>query len=68
MTHPDLDRLTSWVHGFPDGGVDAHLADCPECREAAADLREEARLLSREIGDPEQIGRASCRERVYACV
>jgi hypothetical protein len=52
MTHPDRDGLTAWVHGFADPDVDAHLSGCPECRSAAGALQEEARVLSREIGDP----------------
>ncbi len=55
MTHPDRDRLTAWVHGFADADVDAHLSACPECRESAETLKEEARLLSREIGDPQRL-------------
>jgi FecR-like protein len=55
MNHPDLDRLTSWVHGLPDSDVDAHVSSCPECRDTAAALREEARLLSREIGSPDRL-------------
>lgn len=55
MNHPDLDRLTAWVHGLDEGGVEAHVAGCPECRDAAAGLREEAALLSREIGSPERL-------------
>ena len=55
MTHPDRDRLTAWVHGFADAGVDAHLSACPECRDSAASLKEEGRLLSREIGDPQRL-------------
>ena len=55
MSHPDLDRLTSWVHGLPDNDVEAHVAGCPECRESAAGLREEASLLAREIAAPERL-------------
>jgi hypothetical protein len=55
MNHPDGDRLTSWVHGFPDADVDAHLPDCAPCREAVAALREEASILTREIGSPERL-------------
>ena len=55
MTHPDLDRLTAWVHGIDDAGVEAHVGGCPECREVATGLREEARLLSREIANPERL-------------
>jgi hypothetical protein len=55
MNHPDLDRLTSWVHGLPDPEVDSHLPACPECRAAAEGLREEAQLLAREIGSPERL-------------
>jgi len=55
MSHPDLDRLTSWVHGPADGDVEAHVAGCPACRDTAAGLREEAALLSREIGSPERL-------------
>ncbi len=55
MNHPDLDRLTSWVHGLPDPGVEEHVPGCPACRDAAEDLREEARVLSQEIGSPERL-------------
>jgi hypothetical protein len=55
MTHPDRDRLTAWVHGFADADLDAHLPTCAECRDSAAALQEEARLLSREIGNPERL-------------
>lgn len=55
MSHPDLDRLTSWVHGLPDGELDAHVDRCPSCRDTVAALREEARLLAREIGSPERL-------------
>jgi hypothetical protein len=55
MSHPDLDRLTSWVHGFPDNELDAHVDRCPSCRETVAAVREEARLLAREIGSPERL-------------
>ena len=55
MTHPDRDRLTAWVHGVADAEVDAHLPACTECRESADALKQEARLLSREIGDPERL-------------
>jgi ferric-dicitrate binding protein FerR (iron transport regulator) len=56
MTHPDLDRLTSLVHGFLETGeADAtrdHVDGCPECRDAVESLHEEARLLAREILPP----------------
>jgi ferric-dicitrate binding protein FerR (iron transport regulator) len=55
MTHPDLGRLTAWVHGFDDAEADAHVGACPECREVVAGLREEARLLSREVANPERL-------------
>lgn len=55
MSHPDLDRLTSWVHGFPDEALDAHVAGCPSCLETAAGLREEARVIAREVGSPERL-------------
>jgi hypothetical protein len=59
MTHPDLDRLTSWVHGFFEGAdaaeVAEHVAACPGCRETAEGLRDEAQLLTRAIADPERL-------------
>jgi hypothetical protein len=59
MTHPDLDRLTSWVHGFLEpgdaGGLEEHVSGCPECRRAAEGLREEARFLSREMAPSERL-------------
>jgi len=55
MSHPDLDRLTAWVHGVDDADVDVHVGSCPECQRAVAGLREEAALLSREIGSPERL-------------
>jgi len=59
MKHPDLDRLTSWVHGFLEAGeadsVRAHVSDCADCRETVDELRDEARLLTREIAAPERL-------------
>ena len=59
MTHSDQDRLTLWIHGFLEAGdgaaIERHLSDCGDCRAAAAAIREEARLLSREIARPEQL-------------
>jgi hypothetical protein len=59
MTHPDLDRLTAWVHGFLEGAeaseVDEHVAGCPSCREAVQGLRDEAQLLTRAIAHPERL-------------
>ena len=55
MNHPDLDRLTSWVHGLSDADLDGHVAACPSCRETTDALREEARVLAREIGSPERL-------------
>src|SRR5439155_17481044 len=59
MNHPDLERLTSWVHGFLEPGeaaaVEEHLSRCTECAGTAEGVREEARLLSREIGSPERL-------------
>lgn len=51
--HPELDRLTAWVHGFLDdpeaAEVGAHVADCPDCLEAADQVRDEARLLEQAL-------------------
>jgi len=59
VTHPDLDRLTLWIHGFLEAGegaaLESHLSGCAECRAAAAAVREEATLLSREIARPERL-------------
>jgi hypothetical protein len=59
MTHPDLDRLTSWIHGFlePDEArsVEDHASTCPECRETVEGLKEEARILARAVGSPERL-------------
>jgi hypothetical protein len=59
MNHPDLDRLTSWVHGFLEGGdaaeVEEHVAGCAACRDRVQGLREEARLVSRAIADPQRL-------------
>jgi len=55
MSHPDLDRLTSWVHGLGDENLEPHVASCPSCRDTADALREEAALLAREIGSPERL-------------
>jgi hypothetical protein len=55
MNHPDLDRLTSWVHGLPDPEIDTHVPGCAGCRDTAEGLREEARVLAREIGSPERL-------------
>ncbi len=59
MTHPDLDRLTTWVHGFLDAAeaaeIDAHVAGCAACRVTVEGVRDEARLLSRAIADPERL-------------
>jgi hypothetical protein len=53
VTHPDLDRLTSWVHGFAEPAESeetrSHVTACAECRWAAEGLREEARILSQEL-------------------
>jgi anti-sigma factor RsiW len=53
MSHPDLDRLTAWVHGMQEPAeaheTQDHVAACAECREVVEGLREEARLISREI-------------------
>jgi hypothetical protein len=59
MTHPDLGRLTSWVHGFLEpgdaSGTEDHVAACPECRRAVEGLREEARVLSRELAPSKRL-------------
>ncbi|HVE42605.1 MAG TPA: FecR domain-containing protein [Planctomycetota bacterium] len=59
MTHPDLDRLTAWVHGFLEAAeareADAHVAGCAACRDTVEGLRDEARLLSRAIAAPERL-------------
>jgi len=55
MSHPDLDRLTSWVHGLSDEDLGAHVEGCSSCRETAEGLREEARVVAREIGSPERL-------------
>src|SRR5262245_44996998 len=51
--HPDIDRLTSWVHDLLDpseaGSVAGHGSGCASCREAADLLRAEARVLAAEI-------------------
>jgi len=66
MSHPDLDRLTAWIHGLQEpaeaNDTQDHVAACPECREVAEGLREEARLIAREILPP---GRADeLKERI----
>ena len=59
MMHPDLDRLTSWVHGFLEaadaGEIEEHVAGCAACRDTTDGLRREARLLSRAMADPERL-------------
>lgn len=59
MTHPDLERLTSWVHGLLGSGeaaaVEDHVAKCETCRRTARAVHEEGRLISREIGLPERL-------------
>jgi hypothetical protein len=59
MKHPDLDRLTSWIHGFLEPAdareLEEHVAGCAPCRDSAEGLRQEARLLSRAIADPERL-------------
>jgi hypothetical protein len=59
MNHPDLDRLTAWVHGFLEpadaDGVEEHVSSCGECRDNVADLRHEADFLSRQITDPQRL-------------
>ena len=53
MSHPDLDRLTSWVHELLEPAeaheVAGHVEDCGECRDDADHLREEARAIASEI-------------------
>lgn len=66
MSHPDLDRLTAWVHGLQESeeanDTQDHVAACAECREVSESLREEARLIAREILPP---GRADeLKERI----
>jgi FecR protein len=59
MTHPDLDRLTCWVHGLlePEEAdvTRDHVAVCASCRDAADGVREEAQLLAREILSPDRM-------------
>ncbi|HVR87876.1 MAG TPA: FecR domain-containing protein [Planctomycetota bacterium] len=59
MNHPDLDRLTAFVHGFLEPGeaalVESHVSGCPECRATASQLRAEARILSEAISRPERL-------------
>src|SRR4029079_3740345 len=65
MNHPDLDRLTSWVHGFLEsadaGEIEDHVAGCAACRDLAEGLREEAKLLSRAIAAPERLSDLKAR-------
>ncbi len=50
MTHPDLDRLTAWVHELlppPEAGeLEGHAASCPDCRALAGRVRAEARVVA----------------------
>jgi len=59
MNHPDLDRLTLWIHGFLESGdaaeLETHVSDCRSCRDAAQGIREEANILSRQISSPERL-------------
>jgi len=55
MNHPDLDRLTAWVHGVSDPDAETHVTGCPDCRASVAAIREEAQVISREIGSPERL-------------
>ena len=59
MSHPDLDALTSWIHGFleaPEAAeLERHVLGCQECGSTAAGLREEARILSEGVSRPERL-------------
>jgi hypothetical protein len=59
MSHPDLGVLTSFVHGFLESReaaeAESHLSGCPDCRETASQLREEARILAQGIARPERL-------------
>ena len=65
MSHPDLDRLTSWVHGLLDlddaAAVDAHVAACADCRETADEVQDEGLLIAKEIASPERLGALKSR-------
>jgi len=53
MNHPDLDRLTAWVHELLEPAearpLEDHAAECAECRDLVERLHEEARALAAEI-------------------
>ena len=59
MSHPDLDRLTAWVHELLEpleaAELTSHLSECATCREAADRLGEEARALTAEIAPEDRL-------------
>jgi ferric-dicitrate binding protein FerR (iron transport regulator) len=66
MNHPNLERLTAWVHDLLEP-VDAretadHLAACADCRGDADHLRDEARAIAAEIAPDARL--AALKERL----
>lgn len=53
MNHPDLDRLTAWVHELLEPSeareVEGHVTGCADCRELGHRLRDEAHAIAAEI-------------------
>lgn len=66
MIHPDLDRLTAWIHELLEPAEAREVADhavgCAECRELAERLREEAHAIAAGIA-PEG-GLADLKDRL----
>ena len=66
MNHPDLDRLTAWVHECLDpedaAALKAHVVQCGECREMVDRLREESFTLAAELAPEHRL--KDLRERL----
>ena len=56
MSHPVLDQLPAWIEGdlepTEQAAVAAHLDHCPDCREAAEDLRRSQAWLREAMASP----------------
>jgi hypothetical protein len=66
MIHPDIDRLTAWVHELLEpedvAPLAAHVSECADCREKSECLRREARVLAAEIAPKRRL--ADLKERL----
>jgi len=70
MSHPDLDRLTAWVHELLEpadaAGIAGHVAGCADCREEVDRLRDEAQAVASAIGSRERLDALKERLRCAA--